>query len=584
MRKPIEDSVRFALRGAGFRRWIASLLSTLQPSLRNGRIARAGGVALLLTALAPAVNAQPIGESTDPAVDTIAPAVVSTSFTDSVATLLPGINSADRDDTPLISADQRVLFFNSTRHASRPWARRMSRDRYDDDIYFTVHLDDSSGIEWSAPVNLSSVNTGEDDGVAAISPSGNTIYLLSLRQGWEKNDGPFYQGNLDGTEVGEIRGVGGGITKFFSEHGRFASIRIYGASVDPYAKAFYFATTVGSKTGDHEIWISRRNSDDEPWGYPENLGPAINAGGGSYSPLIAFDGRTLYFASGRSGGLGGDDIYMTFLEDDGTWREPANLGAPVNSTANDAFLTLPASGELVYFSSSRSGNDDIYVSSLRQEFRPTGVVLMAGTILDDRTGEPIEATITIQDLVTGKKIFESRSNSVDGRYATILTPGGRYGISVSAPGYVFVSENYDVPAGILYSEITRDYRLEQPQARQRFTLENIFFDLRLATLRPESDLELARLAGFLKERPGARIEVGGHTDSTGSIPFNMELSEERARTVKEHLVSKHGIDPARIEIRGYGPTRPVETNTTDEGRQKNRRVEFTIITIGKNEE
>ena len=499
---------------------------------------------------------------------------------ESTASRVDGINSADRDDTPLISADQRVLFFNSTRQAARPWARRVSRERYDDDIYFTTHLGDSAAAAWSAPVNLASVNTGEDDGVAAISPSGNVIYLLSLRAGWEKRDGPFFRGRLDGTELSDLQGMGGGITRFFSEHGQFAAIRIYGASVDPYAKAFYFATTVGSTTRDHEIWVSRRNTADEPWGYPENLGRAVNAGGGSYAPLIAFDGRTLYFASGRAGGLGGDDIYMSFLQDDGTWREPVNLGAPVNSSANDAFLTLPASGELVYFSSSRDGNDDIYIASLRPELRPAGVALLAGTILDKLTNEPIEATITIEDLATGRKIFESRSSAVDGRYTTVLTPGRHYGISVSAPGYVFVSENYAVPEGNLYSEITRDYRLDHPQANQRFTLSNIFFDYRSASLRPESDLELARLAEFLRTTPGARIEVGGHTDTMGSGEVNRELSEERARVVRQHLVEKGGIEGGRIEVRGYGSSKPVASNTTEEGRQRNRRVEFTILTTG----
>jgi outer membrane protein OmpA-like peptidoglycan-associated protein len=146
---------------------------------------------------------------------------------------------------------------------------------------------------------------------------------------------------------------------------------------------------------------------------------------------------------------------------------------------------------------------------------------------------------------------------------------------------VFVSENYAVPEGNLYSEITRDYRLEQPKANQSFTLANIFFDYRSASLRPESSLELGRLAEFLRSTPGARIEVGGHTDSLGSPVFNQELSEERAHVVRQYLVEKEGIDGGRIESRGYGSSKPVASNASEEERQKNRRVEFTIITVGR---
>lgn len=489
-----------------------------------------------------------------------------------------GINSPSRDNNPIISADGSVIFFNSTRQADRSWARfNISRNRYDDDIYYATRSVVRQDEEvWSTPVNLGSlVNSSEDDGIAAISPDGQKVFFSSLKYGWENDGGPFYVASLRGTEWSSIEGMSGGLTEFFTHRQQSTSFRLYGAAISPDGKDFYFATTVGSQSDQHQIWVSHR--ENGRWGYPENLGPNINSGKGNYAPYIAADGRTLFFASYREGGHGGDDIYVSVLKD-GEWQTPTNVGVPINTSGDDAFLSVPASGDVAYLSSSREGEgDDIFRAPLPDMLRPEKVVLLSGVITDRLSGLPIEANIVIEDLQAGTTIFNANSNSASGRYTVVLQPGRDYGISVNAPGYVFVSERYTIPANSDYEEFTQHFTVEKLQQGHSFVVNNVFFGYKVDTVMTESALDLDRLVTLLNENPKLRIEVGGHTDNIGSARYNNDLSFRRAEAVKNYLMKAGGIDSTRIETKGYGFDKPAAPNDDEEGRRRNRRTEFTVI-------
>ncbi len=492
-----------------------------------------------------------------------------------------GVNSDARDNNPIISADGSIIFFNSTRRGDRKWARFNSAwNRYDDDIYYAtrsvVRLDDEV---WNDPINLGpEVNSSEDDGIVAIAPDGQRAYFSSLKPGWDHDGGPFYSAKLSGTKWASIQGMGGGITQFFRNRDLSARFRMYGAAISPDGKQFYFATTVNSQTGQHQIWVSHLQ-DDGQWGYPENLGPMINSAKGSYAPFLAADGKTLFFASGRDGGLGGDDIYVTVYKD-GKWSEPANVGEPLNTPGDDSFLSVPASGDRAYISSSRDGSDDdIYRVPLPSVLRPSQVVLLSGLVLDKSSGKPIEANVTIEDLQEGKTIFNANSNSASGRYTVVLQPGRDYGISVNADGYVFYSKRYTIPKDATYEEYAQNFELEHLQQGSSFTVNNIFFGYDVDTVSYESRPELDRLIKLLKEQDKMHIEVGGHTDNVGSAWYNKGLSQRRADAVKEYLVDVGGIDSTRIETHGYGFEKPAASNDTEDGRKMNRRTEFTVLKL-----
>lgn len=485
-----------------------------------------------------------------------------------------GINSPARDDTPIITADGRLMFFNSTRYGERSWARKQA-GRYDDDIYVSRAAGGESD-SWREPTNLRPINTSDDDGIVAISSSGNQLYYLSLRRGWQKDGGPFYQAQRDGENVAQMIGLGGGITRFFAGVPLKSQIRVFGASISPDAKSFYFATTAYSHTGDHEIWVSHRSSTVHEWETPENLGPTVNACGGSYAPFIAADGRTLYYSSGRDGGLGGDDIYMV-VQSDGQWRQAVNVGAPINSPSDDAFLSLPASGDRVYFASTRSGAGDLFVAPMRSELRPGNVALLSATVLDSAGGSPVVAMVAVEEANTGRIVFRGATSAADGHTATVLRPGGEYVVTITAPGFVFRSERIVVPNDSTFAELLRTYRLGRPIPEHAFRLNNIVFDYNSAILRSESYAELNRLVSFLREAADTRISIQGHTDSTGTADFNDRLSLERAASVRTFLIITGQIDPSRIEFKGFGFSRPIVPNDCDAHREINRRVEFVIL-------
>lgn len=496
------------------------------------------------------------------------------------ATITPitGVNSPDRDNSPVVSADGNIMFFNSTRRGvDRPWARyNPFKKRYDDDIYYSVRSSLRRDVEeWGEPINLGkTINSSEDDGIVAISPDGQSLYFNSLKRGWENDGGPFYRASLSGRAWQNIQGLGGGITTFFKERPAGTSFRVYGGSISSDGLDFYFATTIQSPNNKHQIWVSHLR--EGAWSYPENLGGVVNDGTGSYAPYIAADGRSLYYSTGRPGGVGGDDIYVTTLVD-GKWETPRNIGEPINNEDHNAFLSIPASGSKAYFAMMVDGNEDIYSASLSDMVRPKDVVLLAGIVSDKHLKTPIEATIEIEDLATGHTIFKSSSNSVDGRFTAVLRTGRDYGISISAPGYVFRSERYTIPSAAQYTEYELNIALGKPMKGENFALNNIIFDYNTASLSKESRPELDRIISFLQEYPTLHIEVGGHTDSIGSSDYNNNLSMLRAEAVRSYLINSGHIAPTRLEAHGYGFSFPIATNTTEEGRNRNRRSEFKVL-------
>lgn len=492
---------------------------------------------------------------------------------------IDAINSPDRDNNPIVSADGSVMFFNSTRRGTRSWARYNEFEhRHDEDIYVAVRSIMRHGAEdWDTPFNIGPpINSSRDDGVVSISPDGQTLYYNSLKDGWEKDGGPFYSAQLKGQEWAHVTGLGGGIAEFFRTYQRGTSFRIYGGSISSDANDFYFATTLYSPTGKHQIWVSHRRADG--WGYPENLGSTVNDGHGSYAPCIAADGRTLFYTSCGPNGFGGDDIVMARLE--GTrWTVPINIGQPINTPDNDSFLSLPASGDRVYFSVTTNGNEDIYVAPLPTLLRPNTVVLVSGRVFDGESGVPIEATVTIEDLEQGRTIFKSTSNAMDGKYTAVLQAGRNYGISISAPDHVFLSEHYQIAPDAAYGEYRQDFPLEKLRRGTSFVVNNIFFDYDEATLTSASKPELERIVALMQEQPALVLEITGHTDNVGSAGYNMKLSLERAEAVRDYLLQNGNIAAARLRVRGLGYTRPIASNRTEQGRHQNRRSEFTVIAL-----
>jgi outer membrane protein OmpA-like peptidoglycan-associated protein len=505
-------------------------------------------------------------------------------FTDSLViarrTCMLPPDASYRDDTPLVTADGRTLFLNSTRFDNRPWATLNSDStRYDDDIYFIQRIDSNKGEndlgeeQWSQPVNLGvEINTSEDDGIVSISPTADALYFCSLKQNFEKDGGPFYYAEREEKHWSKIKGMGGGLATFFHNRDRGMKFLIYGASINARATSFYFATTLHSRRGQHEIWVSRRRNYNDKWGYPENLGPTINNTGGSYSPFIAADDRTLYFASGRSGGFGGDDLYVSTLQGK-EWSEPKNLGPTINTGGNDAFLSIPASADRIYYINGNGGG--ICSVPLPKQFRPMSTLLHTGIVNDRDNGRPLAATLNVNARSKGDATFNIHSNK-SGRYSLALELEQTYGISITVPGYIPDTLVYDVLKNPNLGRLPPFIRLTKYRDVERGILTNVLFDYNADTLNRAERPELLRIVDLLRSDTAMVIEVRGYTDSRGSLVYNQRLSQRRAEAVWRFLVSTDPASRRRVVLRGFGPENPRGSNDTEEGRRLNRRVEVTL--------
>lgn len=338
--------------------------------------------------------------------------------------------------------------------------------------------------------------------------------------------------------------------------------------------------------GSRDLYVSFQK-EDNGWSEPLNLGDIINTANEESAPFLAADDKTLYFSSNGFSGFGGADVYMSKRLDDTwtNWSEPQNMGPDINSKLDDLFFNVPSASEYAYYSRSiTDSNADIFRVKLPIYKSPDPVILVKGKLIDAKTGKPIGAKIIYERLPDGKEIGIAYSNPETGEYQILLPGGQRYGVRAEAEGHISSNQNLDLTAYTKDGDqVAADITLApievaaiEPSAM--ITLNNIFFDFDKAILKPESDPELNRIVSLMNERPTMTVEIAGHTDATGPANYNMTLSERRARAVSGFLTRK-GIAADRIVTVYFGETKPIETNNTREGRQKNRRVEFKIIKI-----
>jgi outer membrane protein OmpA-like peptidoglycan-associated protein len=299
------------------------------------------------------------------------------------------------------------------------------------------------------------------------------------------------------------------------------------------------------------------------------------------SPFIHPDQLTLYFSSNGWPGMGQGDLFLSRLNGTGQWSSPENLGYPINTYSDDIGLSVNASGNRAFFASDRDSarGTDLYTFELPERTRPFPVSYMKGRVFDVSTQMGLRARMQLIDIETEEVVMELESSSADGGFLLSLPTNREYVLNVTADGYLFYSAHFTFSrvTGEL-DAIRRDIPLERISEGSSVVLKNIFFDVDSHALRSSSVAELNKVASYLLAHPELEVEIGGHTDNTGSTTYNQELSQKRARAVVEYLTG-HGVDPRNLKARGYGDTQPVGDNATEEGRARNRRTELKILKI-----
>jgi outer membrane protein OmpA-like peptidoglycan-associated protein len=339
----------------------------------------------------------------------------------------------------------------------------------------------------------------------------------------------------------------------------------------------------GNTNGQKDLYVSFRQADGS-YGPLQNLGPAVNSSANEGSPFLAADGKTLYFSSPYQT-YGSDDIYVSKRLDDTWlhWSPRVNMGPYVNTPNWDSYFCIHPSGKYAYMNSSDGINDGIVRISLPRDassvqLLPEPVVIVKGRVFHARTKAPLAVDIKYEDLTTNTNIGSAVSEPNRGAYSMVLTAGRSYGFYAEKSGFFPVSDNIDLPSIASYQEIERDLYLEPIEVGSTIRLNNLFFDTDKSALRPQSERELRRLIAMLTSVPTMRIVIEGHTDDRGTDAHNKALSQSRADAVMAYLVQQ-GIAKDRCKAEGFGKSRPLTTSTAAADRQKNRRVDFRIVSM-----
>jgi outer membrane protein OmpA-like peptidoglycan-associated protein/Tol biopolymer transport system component len=475
------------------------------------------------------------------------------------------INSAFPDYAPIISADGELLIFTSRRPVTDKEKEKNKESK--ENIYSATYS--KTKDKWHKAVILGeTVNEpGRHNSAIAISNDGQ---LMLLYRDDANGNGDIWESKLHGKTWSAPEKMPEPINSTGHESS---------ASFSPDGKTIYFISDRPGGHGGLDIWMCTQD-DAGKWGKAKNLGTMINTSSDEEGVFMHPDGKTIYFSSKGHKSTGGYDIYKS-VYNNSKWSEPENLGSYINTAEDDVYFVCTADGKTAYYSSVKKdglGANDIYVINFISTEKETGpaLTLLKGTITDEITGDSLESTIVIKDLEKNEEVTTIYSNNQTGKYLVSLPSGKNYGISVNSTGYLFHSENVNIPLSTGYQEIIKDVQLKKIEIGKKIVLNNIFYDFDKSTLRSESISELDRLVLLMTENPTIKIELSSHTDNVGSDEYNMTLSQARAQAVVDYVITK-GIDKDRLVAKGYGESTPIATNDTEEGRQQNRRTEFKIL-------
>lgn len=422
------------------------------------------------------------------------------------------------------------------------------------------------------------INTYRNEGAPSLSSDGQILFFVACIE----IDGSYgtNRKGLGSCDIFYTQKVGADWSRPYNI-GRPINSEFYETqpSFSADGKTLYFVSKRPGGFGLADIYVSTLQ-DDGSWGKPRNLGNKINTKQTEESVFIHPDGKTLYFGSAGHTGMGGLDLYVSRMDDNGVWGEPVNLGYPINTSANENSLLVGASGDIGYFASSRPGGYgglDLYQFDLYEAARPGKITYVKGKVYDAKTNAPLGAHFELIDLATEKSVIVSDANSGNGEFLVTLPVDKNYALNVTQPGYLFYSENFSLKE---LTDKTKPFLMNVPllslDTGSVVELKNVFFETAKFDLKPESKVELNKLVAFLNLNKTLRIELGGHTDNVGDKKMNQILSQNRAKAVYDYLIA-NGIDAKRLSYKGYGDTKPKVKNDTDENRALNRRTEFKVI-------
>lgn len=469
------------------------------------------------------------------------------------------VNSEDWEYSPLISADNRHLYF-------------CGKKRPDNIGGEDIFIADSTENGWDSIRIVDKVNTpyyneapeaiSVDETMMLLFKEGDIYFTIQNEDGWS-NLRKFPVINTHGWEGDAVLSADGRAILFASESGERANMQ-------------YFYK---NRSDRYDIFVSVLK--DDTWSKPINLGETINTTFTDRYPYLHNDMKTLYFSSMGHGSLGETDVFMSRRLYDTSWvhwTKPVNLGKYINTAGYDNGYKITVSGDIAYFASHSNGQYDLYYINLPEKLRPEAVMLVEGVIRNTQ-GMALTAEVVVEDLSNGEILGTYKSIPSSGKFTFTVPKGKNIGYYVNKKFYYPYSNHVDLRDSIdkrrIYIEVVLESVKELLETGKPVIVNNIFFDTDKYDLLKESHPELDRIVKLMNDFDKIRLKVDGHTDNTGTEAYNQELSQKRAQSVMNYL-NKKGIPTARISVEGFGSNKPISSNNTEEGKRANRRVEVRM--------
>jgi outer membrane protein OmpA-like peptidoglycan-associated protein/tetratricopeptide (TPR) repeat protein len=461
------------------------------------------------------------------------------------------INTTALEYFPSLTIDGNKMIFN----------RRINGD---EDFYESNRI---NGIWSNAKPLDGKVNTNLNEGAQNISQDGQWLIFTGCNYPEGIGSCDLYISYKTRTGWSEAANLGPVINTDFWESS---------PSLSPDKRDLYFASGRAGGFGGRDIWVVHRLPNNK-WSRPENLGDAVNTSGDESCPFMHADNQTLYFNSNGHTGYGMTDLFFSKKVNDSSWTVAENLGYPINTIDDEGSLIVAADGITAYYASDRSdsrGGLDLYTFQLPEGIRPAKTLWVKGRVFDKNTQAGLPSSVELTEINSGNLTSKLQTDE-DGNYLITLPEGKDYAFNVNRKGYLFFSDNFSLSKNPVDSIYIKDIPLQPIEKGAVIILKNIFFDTKKFDLKSASLAELDKVVQLLTDNPALKIEIDGYTDNVGQATDNLTLSNNRAKTVVNYLLSK-GIATQRLTYKGFGATKPIADNTTEAGRALNRRTELSV--------
>lgn len=469
----------------------------------------------------------------------------------------PNLNSKYREYFPALTADGNTMIYSRVIEGNEDF----------------LISSKSKGSDWQPAAPLSTnINTKEyNEGAQSISPDGKYLFFTGCNRPEGSGSCDIYVSHKNGRKWDPPFNLGTTVNSRYWDSQ---------PAISPDGNTLYFSSNRPGGLGGYDLWKSVLKKDGT-WTAPVNLGADINTAYDEHTPFVHPDGQTFYFSSDGWPGLGNKDIFYSRIDPNGNWQKPVNLGYPINSFNEEIGLIVTPDGLNGLFSTRLKdglGDLDLYSFKLPVTAMPQQISYVNGTVYDRETKKPLAAEVLVVNLETKKNQFNDFTSAETGDFLAVMPIGSDYSLNVSATGYLFYSDHFALREQAGNKPVELVVYMEKIKTGGNLTLKNIFFDTDKAELLVPSITELEVLLSLLKENLNMKIEIQGHTDHLGNDLQNMKLSEARAKAVYNYLIDRD-IDAGRLQFKGYGKGKPIATNATAEGRQKNRRTSFLVTGI-----